>query len=600
MSGGGENRPVRTREKKPWIRTLDRPAVLAGRMKRTLVRARTRAESLTERDSRRPEDEAEERLRTAAEETGSAADRGMRRTARMVREKVQERIRKARERKQRENVRTSGQAKDRGGKGTVPRRPVRRLETAGMEQGKPRGRMLPDRSTASSPGTTSPGYRGGSRILRPAHAGERAAVRSAGKTVKTASRTIRTGERTARTTVRTAQTTAKTARKTAEASARTAKATAAAVRKAAVAAYKAAVAIGKAVAAAVREIVSAVKGLAAMIAAGGWTAVLAIVILCMAALVIGSVFGILLLDRETEDGKTLPEVVREINAEYLERIEAIREEAVCDRFELSGSAADWREVLTVYAVTAPKEAADGAAVPETLDAGRLRRLFWEMHTLRSEVRTEPEGDPDGEEGTRTVLSVTVRHRSPEEMADRYGFGEDERRQMDALLDPRNRALWMSALYGTRPGEPELVAVARSQVGNTGGQPYWSWYGFGSRVEWCACFVSWCANECGYLEQGILPKFAGCAAGTEWFRKRGLWLDGTQVPEPGMIIFYDSDDPDGYAGPQDGRADHTGIVAGVEDGFVRTVEGNSYGDSCRENRCPVGHYEILGYGIPAFP
>ena len=63
-------------------------------------------------------------------------------------------------------------------------------------------------------------------------------------------------------------------------------------------------------------------------------------------------------------------------------------------------------------------------------------------------------------------------------------------------------VWSQVLYGISAGDGEIVTVALSQVGNVGGQPYWSWYGFNSRVEWCACFVSWCANECGYIENGL--------------------------------------------------------------------------------------------------
>lgn len=66
----------------------------------------------------------------------------------------------------------------------------------------------------------------------------------------------------------------------------------------------------------------------------------------------------------------------------------------------------------------------------------------------------------------------------------------------------------------------------------------------------------------------------------------------------MIIFFDWDNPDGSSGPQDGLPDHTGIVERVEDGMVYTVEGNS-GDSCRQRSYAVGHYEIYGYGIPAY-
>ena len=141
--------------------------------------------------------------------------------------------------------------------------------------------------------------------------------------------------------------------------------------------------------------------------------------------------------------------------------------------------------------------------------------------------------------------------------------------------------------------------AISVIENPGGRAkhYWSWYGFNSRVEWCACFVSWCANECGYLDAGVIPKTAGCISGSNWFKDRGLWQDNSYEPRPGDIIYFDWDNK-GSSGPQDGLADHVGIVEKVENGLVYTVEGNS-GDSCRENRYAVGHYEIYGYGTPAY-
>lgn len=139
-------------------------------------------------------------------------------------------------------------------------------------------------------------------------------------------------------------------------------------------------------------------------------------------------------------------------------------------------------------------------------------------------------------------------------------------------------------------QPELIAVARSQLGNVGGEPYWSWYGFDYRVEWCACFVSWCGNECGYIDRGIMPKFALCSDGVDWFQQKKQWLAGTETPSPGMIIFFDWAD-DGL----NGNADHVGIVEKVENGIVYTIEGNS-GDACRERQYSVGYYEILGYGV----
>ena len=140
----------------------------------------------------------------------------------------------------------------------------------------------------------------------------------------------------------------------------------------------------------------------------------------------------------------------------------------------------------------------------------------------------------------------------------------------------------------------IVEVARSQIGNVGGEPYWSWYGFTERVDWCACFVSWCANQCGYIESGAIPKFSGCEWGVYWFRQYDQWAGRNITPTPGMIIFFDWEDEEG--GGLDGSADHVGIVERVENGRVYTIEGNT-ADSCRERFYAVGHYEILGYGIP---
>lgn len=136
----------------------------------------------------------------------------------------------------------------------------------------------------------------------------------------------------------------------------------------------------------------------------------------------------------------------------------------------------------------------------------------------------------------------------------------------------------------------IVDVALSQVGNIGGEPYWSWYGFTNHVEWCACFASWCADQCGYLDSGTYPKFSGCVFGMQWFQQRGLWLDGSAEPAPGMLIFFD------WA-TQDGVPDHVGIVEKVENGTVYTVEGNSR-DMCRQKQYSLGSGVILGYGMPA--
>ena len=194
---------------------------------------------------------------------------------------------------------------------------------------------------------------------------------------------------------------------------------------------------------------------------------------------------------------------------------------------------------------------------------------------------------------RNYLLIQVSHKTATEMADHYGFTDDQKEQLNELLLPENQENWNAVLYGLA-GQGDLVAIALSQVGNVGGETYWRWYGFDERVDWCAIFISWCANECGYLENGVLPSFAVCYAGEDWFKAREQWQDNTYTPNPGDIIFFDWDYPD--EGGQDGIPNHVGIVEKVENGTVYTIEGNS-GDSCRQKSYPVGHYEIYGYGTP---
>ena len=139
--------------------------------------------------------------------------------------------------------------------------------------------------------------------------------------------------------------------------------------------------------------------------------------------------------------------------------------------------------------------------------------------------------------------------------------------------------------GTRPGNQELMELAKQQVGNVGGYPYWSWYGFNSRVEWCACFVSWCYNQAGKSE----PRFAGCEwQGVPWFQSRGQWgARGYENIAPGDAIFFDWD--------LDGVADHVGLVLGRDGSRVYTIEGNS-GDACKIKSYDLNYQCIKGYGL----
>lgn len=146
--------------------------------------------------------------------------------------------------------------------------------------------------------------------------------------------------------------------------------------------------------------------------------------------------------------------------------------------------------------------------------------------------------------------------------------------------------------GNGSGDGKITSVALSQIGNIGGQPYWSWYGYNHHVNWCACFVSWCADQCGYIEAGIIPKTAYCPAAVYFFQQRGQWqpAGGQYIPVEGDIIFFDPN--------HNGDADHIGIVLSCDGHTVTTIEGN-FGNAVVQNQYYLTDPDILGYATPDY-
>ena len=361
----------------------------------------------------------------------------------------------------------------------------------------------------------------------------------------------------------------------------------------------------KASAAAIKGILAAAKTLAAAIAAGGWVAVLVVVVICLIGQLACSGLGIFFAGEDSGTGQTVATAVQEIDREFGERLAEVQASVDYDILDMSGSPAPWPDVLAVYAVKTTSDPDNGLEVVTMDDARKelLRGVFWEMNSISSSVtvRTSEVSSTTTDENGNTVettetetevtLHITISHRTAREMADAYRFDAHQREQLDFLLSAENSGLWDALLQGAGAGAGggnggDLVSVALSQVGNVGGQPYWSWYGFESQVEWCACFVSWCANESGCLGTSI-PKFSRCIDGVAWFQGQGRWQSSGYLPQPGDVIFFD------WNG--DMVPDHVGIVEKVESGVIYTIEGNSAGDRCRENRYAVGSEWIYGYG-----
>ena len=589
---------IKTRVAEKGIKAIDKAAVASERMKEAYIRTRDKADHSLYAAESSPGEYASDRLSSGVDNVAHEAIHQFDKQGRKGIKTTKENISKVKENIQKRKAAAAQPKKQ------AEKQAARKTRQAADRISEPVRTLRQERGAVK---TLDRGKKSIKTVDRGRKTIKQASSTAKG-TVKTASKSIKTAEKTAKASIKTTQQAAKAAQRTAQATARAARAAAHAARAAARAAVVAAKVAAKATIAAVKAIIAATKALIAAIAAGGWIAVLVIVIICLIGLLIGSCFGIFFSGEDSGSGYTMQNVVQEINDDYQQQIDTTKANLSHDVLEMSGSRAVWPEVLAVYAVkttTDPDNPQEVATIDDSKKA-ILTDIFWEMNQIssRTETRTETvitETD-DGHGNivetestvTQTYLYITVSHKTAEEMAEQYGFDKAQKEQLAELLAEENRSLWSAVLYGIYTEDGAIVSVALSQVGNVGGEPYWSWYGFSGRVEWCACFVSWCANECGYIDTGVIPQYAGCVNGVQWFKDRGQWMDGSAEPAPGMIIFFDWDDENG----QDGLSDHTGIVEKVENGRVYTIEGNS-GDSVRQNSYPVGHYEVLGYGCPDF-
>ena len=412
--------------------------------------------------------------------------------------------------------------------------------------------------------------------------------------------------------IKTAQTTSKTAIKTTEASAKTANAAAKASAKAAQKAAQAAKATAKATAeatkdavkatvTAVKAIIAGTKALISALIAGGWISVVIILIVVLIGCAV-SLFG------GGSGSNAYTPVSAEVEAyepliqkyakqygipEYVELIKAVMmqesggrgldpmqaaEGSFNTRYPHEPNGIQDPEYSIQCGVQELKAALISAEVENPIDMEHIK-LALQGYNFGNGYISWAKTNYGGYSYFNAVEFSTMQ-------AARLGwdsYGDTQYVAHVLRYYPYGRAF-------TGGGNQAIVEVALTQLGNEGGQPFWSWYGFDGRVEWCACFVSWCANECGYIENGLIPKFAGCVDGSNWFKSNGQWQDRSYEPQAGDIIFFD------WEG--DGETDHVGIVEKYENGVVYTVEGNS-GDACRQNQYTVGSSSIYGYGCPAY-
>lgn len=325
------------------------------------------------------------------------------------------------------------------------------------------------------------------------------------KTGKNAKRTIKTAKNTGKVAYKTAPKTTKVTAKTAKKAYQIAKATAKQTIKGIKLAIKTTIAI-------IKAIIIATKALILTIVAGGWIAVIIIIVICLIAMLVGSIFGVFFSSEDigssiTVDGiqqpVTMNKVISDLNIEFMNKVTQIQKDNPYNEYDITGNRAEWKDILAIY--VAKVSNGNNQVEMMTLNdekVNSLKQIFWEMNeiTFTTDVETKEETIihltwTEHRTVIYTKLHITINSKSINEMANKYNFSQEQRNQLTELSSEQYASMWSAVIYGSSVGSNDIVKVALEQVGNVGGQTYWSWYGFESRVEWCACFVSWCANQC---------------------------------------------------------------------------------------------------------
>ena len=295
-------------------------------------------------------------------------------------------------------------------------------------------------------------------------------VKNGTKGIKTAQQSAKTAQQAAKTAQKTAQATAKAAQKAAQAAKATAKAT--------IAGVKAAVRV---TIVAVKATIAAVKGLIAAIAAGGWVAVVIILLICLIALIVGSCFGLFFGSDSTGTGTSVTQAVTTLNGEFQAHIQEIEDSNSHNRVEFTSNdgvlSINWEDVLAVFSakVTGAEDGTQVASLDDT-QVQQLRDIMWEMNAVSSSTRTEShevevtEVDEDGKETTRTetvtetILEISLTHKTAEKMAQQYNFNARQNEYLALMSEPENQSLWAELLGGYTSGGGQIVNPDADWIG----------------------------------------------------------------------------------------------------------------------------------------
>lgn len=294
-------------------------------------------------------------------------------------------------------------------------------------------------------------------------------IKTTNKTVKATKKTIKTAEKTARATIKTTKQAVKTSAKVAQRTAQMMKATA----KATIQAIKIAV---KVAITTVKAIIAATKALVSAIIAGGWVAVVVIVVICLIAMICSSIYGIFFSNEKDVGDKTMSSVIREINIDFANRITEIQKNTQYDEYEINSNRAEWKDILSIYAVIMSNGNEQTEVI--TLDENKINKLkeiFWQMNIITSNVKeverdievTDDKGNTKIEKKKIKILHIDITSKSLQEMIIFYNLNPKQMEQLAELQKNDYNSMWSYVLYGSTAGSNEIVQVALAQVGNVG-------------------------------------------------------------------------------------------------------------------------------------
>lgn len=263
-------------------------------------------------------------------------------------------------------------------------------------------------------------------------------------TVKNTKTTIKTSKEVAKKAEKTAKETIKASKRATQIAKETAKRTAQGVK----------VAI-KTTISAIKTIIAGTKALVAAIVAGGWVAVIVIIVICLVALMCSSIFGIFFSSQKTSANSiTMNTVVAECNQEFSDKLQSIQDSNPHDDYVLEGSMASWKDVLTVYTI----KQSNGVNQQDvmTIDDNKknvIKQIFWDMNSLTSEVRDEmvteqgTNADEMPKQVQKKVLHIKINTKTLEQMKNDYHFSSAQNKQLVELTDNKYASLWNGVIYG---------------------------------------------------------------------------------------------------------------------------------------------------------